>query len=108
MSKNAQATAKKIATNLAKRLPNSHSDVLEALQKTQFIAMNKGLNPETFVLVHEGKTIQDGYTFTTTVETTNEKISNITTEAVKNNETVAKVVYHNTADGDGACNWVKQ
>lgn len=54
MSKNAQATAKKIATNLAKRLPNSHADVLEALQKTQFIAMNKGLNPETFVLVHEG------------------------------------------------------
>lgn len=45
MSKNAQATAKKIATNLAKRLPNSHADVLEALQKTQFIAMNKGLNP---------------------------------------------------------------
>lgn len=106
MTNNPQATAKKIAADLTKRLTNSHDDVFNVLKDTQLMATHKGLNPDTFILVHEGKIIQDGYTFTSTVETTSEKISMITTEAENKDATVvATVIYHNTAHGDGTCKW---
>lgn len=45
------------------------------------------------------------YMLVTDVETTNEKISTITTQAMLDNAVVSDVVLVNTADDDGVCKW---
>lgn len=96
---------KKITFNVAKKLDTSHAHVIDSLMKTHMLSMNNGLDINSGVITHIGKSAYDGYTLKTVVETTSEKIATISTEAVVDGKKIFSFALENTANDDGKCNW---
>lgn len=96
----------KLTRDVAKQCNDSHVNVLYVLSKTHMLAMVNGYNRTPGIIKHTGKTVLDGCTMTTVVETTNEKIAKITTEAVHDGKIVAVARLVNTAENDKETNWV--
>lgn len=97
---------KQITHDVANRLNSSHDNVIDVLMNTHMLAINNGLDVRTGVITHKGKSMIGDCMITTIVETTNEKIATITTEAVHDGKLVAVARLVNTAENDKETNWV--
>lgn len=96
---------KQLTHDVANRLNTSHDNVIDVLTDVHMLVINNGLDVRTGIITHKGKSMMDDCTITTIVETTNEKIATITTEAVENGNRVAIRKLVNTAHDDKETIW---
>lgn len=96
---------KQITHDVANRLKTSHDNVIDVLMDVHVLAINNGLDINTGIITHKGKSMIGDCTITTIVEMTNEKIATITTEAVENCNCITITKLVNTAHDDKETIW---